>query len=234
MRAVFEAVAHRSPYPREQFAENRWNHMVLKALFVGSALHPIQGLEERANPALARMLCDYAHERWAAGGRSAPSSGAASALMPMPRRSRTCSACSRPAMRPSARPRRWRWLPVPTQGQEAARHGSRSGCGRRARRTYLGASRPGALSRPSANSSGPGRPAMAERRDGGPANGDRPAWLMRARRGLSASGPGRRRRCGLGRRGPRQAARRPRSRRCRPDPRSRGLRPDRSARSARA
>jgi hypothetical protein len=67
MRAVFEAVAHRSPYPREQFAENRWNHMVLKALFVGSALHPIQGLDERANATLARMLCDYAHERWAAG-----------------------------------------------------------------------------------------------------------------------------------------------------------------------
>jgi hypothetical protein len=72
MRAVFEAVAHRSPYPREQFAENRWNHMVLKALFVGSALHPIQGLEERANPALARMLCDYAHERWAAGRPVSP------------------------------------------------------------------------------------------------------------------------------------------------------------------
>jgi hypothetical protein len=72
MRAVFEAVAHRSPYPREQFAENRWNHMVLKALFVGSTLHPIQGLDERANPTLARMLCDYAHERWAAGRPVSP------------------------------------------------------------------------------------------------------------------------------------------------------------------
>jgi hypothetical protein len=72
MRAVFEAVAHRSPYPKEQFAENRWNHMVLKALFVGSALHPIQGLDERANPPLARMLCDYAHERWAAGRPVSP------------------------------------------------------------------------------------------------------------------------------------------------------------------
>jgi hypothetical protein len=72
MRAVFEAVAHRSSYPKEQFAENRWNHMVLKALFVGSALHPIQGLDERANPTLARMLCDYAHERWAAGRPVSP------------------------------------------------------------------------------------------------------------------------------------------------------------------
>jgi hypothetical protein len=72
MRAVFEAVAHRSPYPMEQFAQNRWNHMVLKALFVGSTLHPIQGLDERANPPLARMLCDYAHERWAAGRPVSP------------------------------------------------------------------------------------------------------------------------------------------------------------------
>jgi hypothetical protein len=67
MRAVFEAVAHRNPYPREQFDESRWNQMVLKALFVGSTLHPIQGLDERANAGLAATLCDYAHERWAAG-----------------------------------------------------------------------------------------------------------------------------------------------------------------------
>jgi hypothetical protein len=40
--------------------------MVLKALFVGTTLDPIVGLDERANPALARMLCDLAHERWAA------------------------------------------------------------------------------------------------------------------------------------------------------------------------
>ncbi|MDX1541281.1 MAG: EboA domain-containing protein, partial [Geminicoccaceae bacterium] len=68
----FEAVAHRSPYPKEQFSENRWNHMVLKALFVGSALHPIQGLDERANPELATMLHDYAHERWSAGRPVSP------------------------------------------------------------------------------------------------------------------------------------------------------------------
>ncbi len=66
MRAVFEAVAHASPYPREVFDQGRWNQMVLKALFVGSALAPIQGLDERANPELAAILCDYAHERWAA------------------------------------------------------------------------------------------------------------------------------------------------------------------------
>jgi hypothetical protein len=67
MRAVFEAVAHASPYPREVFDEARWNQMVLKALFIDSRLHPIQGLDERANPELAAILRDYAHERWAAG-----------------------------------------------------------------------------------------------------------------------------------------------------------------------
>jgi hypothetical protein len=67
MRAVFEAVAHHNPFPREQFDQNRWNQMVLKALFIGSRLWPIQGLDERANADLARILSDYAHERWAAG-----------------------------------------------------------------------------------------------------------------------------------------------------------------------
>src|SRR5262249_52924198 len=66
IQPIFEAVAHRNPYPMEQFDENAWNHMVLKALFIGSKLAPILGLDERANPPLARMLCDYAHERWAA------------------------------------------------------------------------------------------------------------------------------------------------------------------------
>jgi len=67
MKAVFEAVAHNSPYPAEQFSESRWNQMILKALFIGSALHPMEGLERRWNPDLSRMLCDYAHERWSAG-----------------------------------------------------------------------------------------------------------------------------------------------------------------------
>lgn len=67
MRAVFEAIAHDNPYPYTQFDEHRWNHMVLKALFIGSRLAPIVGLDERANPELARTLLDYAHERRAAG-----------------------------------------------------------------------------------------------------------------------------------------------------------------------
>jgi hypothetical protein len=66
MRAAFEAIAHNNPYPKAHFDNHRWNHMVLKALFIGSPLAPIQGLDERANPELARIMCDFAHERWAA------------------------------------------------------------------------------------------------------------------------------------------------------------------------
>ncbi len=72
MKNVFESIAHRNPYPSEQFPEAAWNQMVLKALFVGSVLWPIVGLDTRSNPALARMLRDYAHERWAAGRPVSP------------------------------------------------------------------------------------------------------------------------------------------------------------------
>ena len=72
MRTVFEAICHHNPYPRDHFDEHRWNHMVLKALFVETTLAPIVGLDERANPELARILRDYAHERWAAGRPVSP------------------------------------------------------------------------------------------------------------------------------------------------------------------
>jgi hypothetical protein len=63
---VFEAIAHRNPYPAEHFDEVAWNQMCLKALFVGAPLHPVVGLDTRHNRSLARMMADYAFERWAA------------------------------------------------------------------------------------------------------------------------------------------------------------------------
>jgi hypothetical protein len=72
VQPIYEAVAHRSPYPSEQFSEAMWNQMVVKALFIGSTLAPIQKLDERRNADLARMLVDYAHERWAAGRTVSP------------------------------------------------------------------------------------------------------------------------------------------------------------------
>jgi hypothetical protein len=71
VRSIFEAIIHHNPYPKSFFDTHRWNHMVLKALFVESRLAPIQGLDERANEELARIMRDFAHERWAAG-RIAP------------------------------------------------------------------------------------------------------------------------------------------------------------------
>ena len=72
IKSVFCAVAHHNPYPSEQLEEGRWNQMVLKSLFIEVPLFPIVGLDERANPALARMLVDYAHERWAASRPVSP------------------------------------------------------------------------------------------------------------------------------------------------------------------
>ena len=72
MTSVFQAVTHRNPYPSEYFDEGAWNQMVLKALFTDSVLYKVIGLDTRVNPALARMLVDYAHERWAAGRSVSP------------------------------------------------------------------------------------------------------------------------------------------------------------------
>ncbi len=67
MKPVFEAVAHGNPYPGEVFAEQDWNQMVVKAIFIGASLWPIQGLDRRGNPELARMLVALVQERAAAG-----------------------------------------------------------------------------------------------------------------------------------------------------------------------
>lgn len=66
IKTVFCAIAHCNPLPMELMSEPAWNQMVLKALFIGAALDPIEGLDQRVNPELARMLIDFAHERRAA------------------------------------------------------------------------------------------------------------------------------------------------------------------------
>ena len=72
MKPVFEAIAHRNPYPAEQLDEAAWNQLVVKCFFVGSPLFLIDGLDGRTNTALARILCDLARERWAAGRPVSP------------------------------------------------------------------------------------------------------------------------------------------------------------------
>ncbi len=72
MGDVFEATAHRNPYPAEHFDDIAWNQMIVKCIFVGLPLSPVHGLDRRVNPELSRMLASLARERWAAG-RALPS-----------------------------------------------------------------------------------------------------------------------------------------------------------------
>ncbi len=63
---VFDSIALDNPYPAEFLSESQWNQMVLKAAFMNRPIHRIHGLDKRANKTLAKIISDYAHERWAA------------------------------------------------------------------------------------------------------------------------------------------------------------------------
>ena len=71
--AIFNAIALNNPYPCTYLKEDAWNQMILKALFIGTPLHKIQNLDQRANPRLKDMLLEYANERRSAGRRIYPS-----------------------------------------------------------------------------------------------------------------------------------------------------------------
>lgn len=66
MGDVLESIMYHNPYPAAQLDEPAWNQLVLKAIFTGKDIQYITGLDERANPELAYVLSDFAHERWAA------------------------------------------------------------------------------------------------------------------------------------------------------------------------
>lgn len=72
MTQVFDAIALDNPYPHDYLPEEAWNQLVVKSVFNVRPLFRIYGLEARRNKALAQMLLDYAHERWAAGRTLTP------------------------------------------------------------------------------------------------------------------------------------------------------------------
>lgn len=64
---VFNALAYNNPYPSIYFDDQQWNQMFLKTAFMQGDLSAILSIDKRANKDLARIISDYAHERWAAG-----------------------------------------------------------------------------------------------------------------------------------------------------------------------
>ena len=64
---VFDSLAFGNPYAEKYFSALAWNQLVLKCIFNDKPIHLIQGIDRRANQALADTLSDFAHERWAAG-----------------------------------------------------------------------------------------------------------------------------------------------------------------------
>ena len=61
-----------NPYPAACLDEPAWNQLVMKAFFTDKPVDRIYRLDQRANAELAKILSDYAHERWAAGRRMNP------------------------------------------------------------------------------------------------------------------------------------------------------------------
>src|SRR5690554_5735677 len=65
--SVFDSIALNNPYPAKYLDDQAWNQMVIKSFFLQRPIYQIVDADSRANSDLAKVLLDYAHERWAAG-----------------------------------------------------------------------------------------------------------------------------------------------------------------------
>lgn len=72
MTVVLDAVTLANPYPADYFDQTAWNQLVMKGTFTERPIFQIIGGDARQNADLARILHDYAHERWAAGRPVSP------------------------------------------------------------------------------------------------------------------------------------------------------------------
>ncbi|MXS85801.1 hypothetical protein ABO04_07755 [Nitrosomonas sp. HPC101] len=63
IRPLFEAIALFNPFPADNFSENEWNNMILKAISWNYQLQDIYGVATRDNIELAAMLYEYAKEQ---------------------------------------------------------------------------------------------------------------------------------------------------------------------------
>jgi hypothetical protein len=117
VRLVAAAAAGR--YAARELTDAELNQAVLKCLFVGVPLTGLAALPERAGPALARMVADFARERVAAG-RAVP----ADAWLVLDRHPDAVEAAGLPAELTSATPERraaaTRFFDSRPRGQEEA------------------------------------------------------------------------------------------------------------------
>lgn len=63
IRSLFAAVALFNPFPADNFSENEWNNMILKAISWNYPLRDIYNVAVRDNAALVVMLHEYAQEQ---------------------------------------------------------------------------------------------------------------------------------------------------------------------------
>lgn len=70
--SVFDSIALNNPYPAKYLDEQAWNQLVIKSFFLQRPIYQIVDADSRANESLAKILVDYAHERWAAGREVMP------------------------------------------------------------------------------------------------------------------------------------------------------------------